>query len=341
MRANDSPTKEQWQELYQAAIDFKQAEPWTWLYDDDVFCLENPKDKTIGYCSVMGKGGMHFALGVYLGNAGFENFYKLLTESEAMPPYQVLHYHNCLMCSFEDRDLLTNVDRNQIKALGRTFRGRNAWPLFRRYEPGYAPWYINRDECVFLTQALRQSLITAINIRENLYRMDDAKGKTILRYSQENNGQLEWYPREFKLLVPKYIYKPLIFKDDMVIHKIKKIGSMGDVVFQLDSCYMPTPIRENKDERPYYPKAFLLVDKKTGLVIDYGMYASIQDEATVVLNKLINMFLGKGTPREIQVRSDFMVSLLTDFCEKTGINLKKVRKLVAINKVLKEMGNYF
>ncbi len=65
------------------------------------------------------------------------------------------------MCSFEDRDLLSNEDRKQIKDLGLAFRGKNAWPVFRQYEPGYNPWFINDEECIFLTHALRQTLFVA------------------------------------------------------------------------------------------------------------------------------------------------------------------------------------
>lgn len=46
-----------------------------------------------------------------------------------------MHYQDCLMCSFEDRNELAGADRKQIKDLGLTFRGKNAWPMFRRMDP--------------------------------------------------------------------------------------------------------------------------------------------------------------------------------------------------------------
>jgi len=337
MRKNDKPTEEQLKELYQAASDFKQVQPWKWLYDADVICVENPKDKTMGYCSVMGRAGEHYALGVYLGDAGIYGFYYLMENADTMPSYQALHYQNCLMCSFEDRDLLTNDDRKQIKNLGLSFRGRNAWPMFRRFEPGYHPWYINKEECIFLTHALRQTLFVAKGVMSGQLKIDMEHGKTILRYSEEKDGNLEWYSKEIQLAIPTVLYKPVEINDDVLIQKIKKAGSMGSVSLQADIRYMPSPIQEHKDERPYFPRVFILAERKSGLIIDFEVYQSIRDDANVALNKLISMCLEKGAPKEIQVSSEAMVAILGDFCRKTGIKLKIVKNLSAIDQMIEEM----
>ena len=222
MRNDNKPTDEQLKELYQAASDFKQVQPWKWLYDADIICVENQKDKTMGYCSVMGRGGEHYALGVYLGNEGIFGFYNLMENADAIPRHQALHFQNCLMCSFEDRDLLANEDRKQIKTLGLSFRGRNAWPMFRWFEPGYNPWFINQEECIFLTHALRQTLFVATNVMTGQLRMDMEQGKTILRYSEEKDGKLEWYSKEVQLAFPTVSYSPVKITDDVLIQKIKK-----------------------------------------------------------------------------------------------------------------------
>ena len=177
------PTEDQLKELYEAAAAFKQAQPWKWLYDADIICVENPKDKMMGYCSVMGRAGEHFALGVYLDMEGLYGFNQLMGHADVIPSHQALHYQNCLMCSYEDRDILAEEDRKQIKVLGLSFRGRNAWPMFRRYEPGYYPWFINKEECVFLTHALRQVIFVAENVLNGQLRMDaEPKSGQILNF---------------------------------------------------------------------------------------------------------------------------------------------------------------
>ena len=68
----------------------------------------------IGYCSVMGRAGEHYALGVYLGDEGISGFCDLLKNADITPYHQALHFQNCIMCSFEDRVQLAKQDREQI-----------------------------------------------------------------------------------------------------------------------------------------------------------------------------------------------------------------------------------
>ncbi|MBS3987049.1 MAG: hypothetical protein KGZ38_03735 [Erysipelothrix sp.] len=341
MRNNDKPTDAQLKELYQAALEFKNAQPWKWLYDADLICVENPRDKTMGYCSVMGRGGEHYALGVYLGDEGIFGFCNLMENADIIPQHEALHLQNCIMCSFEDRDMLASADRKQIKALGLSFRGRNAWPIFRRYEPGYHPWFINQEECIFLTHALRQTLFVAANVISGQLKMDMERRKTILRYSKEENGKLQWYSKEISLPYPTVSYKPVKINDDMVIQKIKKAGSMGNIQLQIDTCYVTSPVRESKDERPYFPRVLIIAEQKSRQVVDFEMYQSITDDARVTLNKLMGMCLERGTPKEIQVRSEAMIAILDDFCKKTGIKLKMVKRLTIIEHLMEEMAYRF
>ena len=339
IREKNKPTNEQLIELYQAAMDFKKAEPWQHLYDGDLICVENPVDKMVGYCSVMGKAGEHYALGVYLGDEGIAGFYDSLENAETIPYHQALHLQNCVMCSLEDRDQLAKQDKEQIKALGLSFRGKNAWPLFRRYEPGYHPWFINQYECLFLTHALKQTLFVVQEVIEGRIRMNMEEGETILRYSKKKDGKLEWYSKEITVAHPVVIFSPVEINDELLIQRVKREERIENISFQIDTCYMPSPVQENMDERPYYPRLFLVVETESGLIVDYHMYKKIDDDADVTLKKLISFCLEKGVPREIQVRSVKMVAILDDFCQKAGIKLKMVKTLPGVDQVLERMAS--
>lgn len=341
MRKDHKPTIEQLKELYQAASDFKQVQPWKWFYDVDIICVENPKDKVMGYCSIMGRLGEYYALGVYLGDDGLYGFSELMKKGDNMPPHQALHYQDCLMCSFEDRDQLSNADRKQIKDLGLSFRGRNAWPMFRRFEPGYEPWYINKEECIFLTHALRQTLFVANNVMNGKLKMDMEHGITILRYSKEKDGKLEWYSKELELDYLMAMYNPVIINDEVLINRVKKSEKMGNISLEIDICYLPFTIHENKGERPYFPRCFIIVEKKSGIVMDFEMYQDTIDDVDVTINKLVAMFLERGMPKEIHVRNDAMVATLDDFCKKTGIKLSKVNELSGVDRMIEEMSCRF
>ena len=337
MRDNTVPTVEQLKELYEAAAAFKREPPWKSLYDSDIICVENPQDKTVGYCSIMGMAGEHYALGVYLGDDGFAKFCQLLEHGDIIPSHQVLHYQNCLMCSFEDRDLLTNQDRKQIKDLGLSFRGKNAWPMFRRWEPGYPPWYMNKDECIFLTHALRETLLVAGQIINGQLELDFGHGRSILRYSEGKNGQLEWYSQEIQLMVPTLSYRPVTISDDVLFQKLKRAGSMGDVTLQVDTCYVPSAVQESKGERPYMPRIFVLADRSSGMLLDCETFENISDDANVTLSRLIDFCLERGLPKEIQIRGELMEAILADFCKKAGIKLKVVKRLPTIDRFMRGM----
>lgn len=341
MRKDNKPTEEQLRELYQAASEFKKAQPWKWFYDSDIICVENPKDKTIGYCSIMGKAGEHYALGVYLGNDGIYGFYRLMECGDNIPKHQMLHFHNCIMCSFEDREMLTDAERKQIKALGLSFRGRGAWPMFRRFEPGYSPWFINEEECIFLTHALRQTLIVAADVMDGKLKMNMEHGETVLRYSENRDGKLEWFSKEMKLTVPTVSYTPVEINDDLLVQRIKRAGKMGNVTLQADICYITAPVQENKGERPYFPRVFILAEQVSGMILGFEMYEDISDDANVTLNKLIDICLKEGVPKEIRVRSEAMVAILDDFCKKVGIKLNIVEELPAVDEMMEEMAYRF
>lgn len=273
---------------------------------------------------------------MYLGSEGIFGFYQLMEDADTIPSHQEVHYQDCLMCSFEDRDLLADEDRKQIKDLGLSFRGKNSWPMFRRYEPGYNPWFINEEECVFLTHALKQALFVAGNVLTGQLKINMEHGKTIVRYSENKSGKLEWYSKEVQLAFPTVSYNPVTITDDLLIQKIKKAGSMGNVSLQADICYMISPIQEKKGEHPYFPRIFILAKQKSGQILSFEMYHSIRDDAHVSLNKLIDFCLKNGVPREIQIRSEAMNAILDDFCKKTV-----VKRLPGIDHMMEEMAYRF
>ena len=134
--------------LYAAAIAFRKTKLWNQLYDSQIFALRHT-DGTIGYCCIMGMMGEHLALAVYPGEAGLAAYRRMSMDRDEMDDLEDMETsfsQNCVMCSFEAKDDLRPKDlagaRAYAAANGIAYRGRNAYPQFQRFRPGFYPWYL-------------------------------------------------------------------------------------------------------------------------------------------------------------------------------------------------------
>ena len=123
------------EKMYELAFQYKDTKLWQRLYDDEMFAVRLT-DGEIGYCSVMGMMGEHLALGLYVGNRGYQSFRLLLdTEFELLDNVEMgilLTEQDCLQCSFEKKDMLSDEElleaRKYASLHGRALRGKT---LFR------------------------------------------------------------------------------------------------------------------------------------------------------------------------------------------------------------------
>ncbi|MDD4139636.1 MAG: hypothetical protein PHN53_09040 [Eubacteriales bacterium] len=339
MRSTTKPDMNQLSELYAAAVAFKQAQPWNVLCDIDLIAVDNPESGERGYCSIMGHGGMHYGLGVYLGTKGLYGFNQILVHADDMPGLTFLEYQDNIMCSFEDREQLDKTDYDQIKALGLKFRGRNAWPLFRRYEPGFYPWPVNADECVFLTHALRQIPIVVSDLSKGQLRLDSAMKKMILRQARQQDGELVWETHAIEHIRPTRTLHPVQISDETLLGRINNTPARQTILL-IDVQYLPEPVQNNKDDRPYFPRLMLIVDKKSDMPIGFEMYQDIERDADVVFDKLVDFILAHGRPAEIHVRGERMPAILADFCQKTGMKLRVLKQMKQYDQMVKTMTSF-
>ena len=73
--SNEQPTLENWRDAYEAAQRIKVMEPWRYMEETDIFAVQHPESESLGFPSVMGQLGEHFAVSVYLGAEGLYAFW--------------------------------------------------------------------------------------------------------------------------------------------------------------------------------------------------------------------------------------------------------------------------
>ena len=138
----ETPTMDTWRSLYEATNQIKELAPWQWMFESQVFGVQDPESGKLGFVSVMGQMGEHFAVSFYLGQEGLYGLWTMessASDDAPVPPELFLGVPQ-LQASFEDRSELRDKDRQVIKDLGLKFRGRQTWPLFRSYRTGFVPW---------------------------------------------------------------------------------------------------------------------------------------------------------------------------------------------------------
>ena len=131
---------ELWRELYDLAVEIKKLEPWNYLWDMDLIEIQLPGYQEPVYCSVMGKGGQCYGIGLYEGSKGLADFNMIATADEFMlPTAYVMGEQSNLSCYFGDREEVPREQKAVIKELGLKFRGRGQWIYFESYKKRYLP----------------------------------------------------------------------------------------------------------------------------------------------------------------------------------------------------------
>ncbi len=131
------------------------------------FAVRDSERGQIGYCCVVGNMGQHYALALRLGADGLRGYQEVASGAYAELPAEALFAQCCLMRSFKDHELLAKDSYAQIKALGRKYRGRQAWPELRDYTPGYLPWPLEPPQVRFLTVVIQQTCDVARRFRDD------------------------------------------------------------------------------------------------------------------------------------------------------------------------------
>lgn len=332
------PTTEQWRRLYEAAVRVKELSPWEWMTEVDVFGVKDSTTEGIGFVSVMGMLGEHYAVSLYPNPRAL---YGLLALEEAGPglnPDALLEIPQ-VQLSFEDRGELENRDRQTIKDLGFKFRGRKQWPMFRSYRPGFMPWFIEAEEARLLAQALEQLLEVAPRFRKDASLLapdgvgcNDESYLVRVAHEEEGDGTPIWQDRVMEVPSPE----PVSIQIEMDPGTLENLRSLpqGAYELEMDLFMFPTPIQENKDVRPVLPYMLLSVEAESGIV--FGTELLQADPSLEALWGSIPLAVARqlagleAMPYGITVSSALLSQLLQPLAETASFELKGAYSMPAL-----------
>lgn len=320
----------------------KKIAPWEYFEEDDIFAVQNTATGELGFVSIMGAIGEHFAIAVYLGEQGLYGFWDLHESLTDELSYNKVFEVPQLQASFENRNMLQPHEHKLIKNLGLFFQGKNSWPMFRSIHSGYYPWYLDSKEALFLQYVLEQTIDVITRCEDDFSLLMPGDDDTyFLRKGTEQGGTMVWQDSTLTM-IPQMPIKEIAV-DMQAIGTLKKLVS-GDISLEIDLFMMNEPLQDKKDARPYFPYVLLMIDEDTGDIVNFrllqplpsfeSMWGSVPAEITNMLAQL------KILPLEIFVSSERLYQLLSPVTKNLHISLELVEKLPDIDNVRNKLMDF-
>jgi len=333
-----SPTPNAWLRLYALMAQVKEMAPWEWMYESDVFVVQDPDNRELYFVSVMGSLGEHLSIAVYLGAGAYDRLLAFAQHADDESGEGLLEIAH-LQASFEDRNELSSRDRETIKELGMKFRGKMAWPLFRSYRAGFAPWLLEAEEVRILTLALEQLLDMAPRFEAEEIEFPEKRGDFLTRVlGDEGRWQDQIIhippaePESVDILIPK--------ETADAVRRLRRSRN----IFEADLFLMPGTFGDRGD-RPQMAYIFMVVDKASGTILSgEPMYVDTTFAALLaeVPKRLVQICLKmQGVPSEIHVGSERVEWLLSSLSSLMDCKIKRTRRLRALDNARDAMFNFF
>jgi hypothetical protein len=337
--AEQKPSLEEWQDLYHISEKVKDLKPWEWMEEVDLFGVQDPESNQIGYTSVMGRMGEHFGVFIYLGVEGlygFWGFQEQHSEGDPMRIFEIPH----LQVSFENREMLTEVDRKVIKKLGLKFRGKNEWPQFRSVKPGHLPWYLEAWEARFMTHVLTQLLDVAERMKADSALLDPKSDtEYLVRVGQQREDGYVW--KDQIMLIPPP--EPEVIRIPMDVKLLNKLSNTppSHVVLEVDFFMVPTPVQDGKT-RPYFPYMLLVVDQASGIILGNTELLvpkpSINEMMGLIPSLVVKVLTRADIrPQTIKVSPGILASFLETLQDDLGFNLEPASRMKKLDQAKKSL----
>jgi hypothetical protein len=321
------PTIDEWRALYDAALKFRDLACWQWLYDSDIIGVENPESGEIGYCSVMGRNGQHFALAAHRGTPGLLAALQIYSGQAKPSAPEAPLLLDCLMASFEDREALRTEDLQAIRYLGLKFRGANAWPLFRDYHPGDFPWLISGAQARYLTLALEQTLDVAPRFRDGRELPGPEAREHLVRVRSADGAWTDEYRAPAMPPVETlFTVEPV---NEVRIEKVRSRVKARTGDWEADAFHHFDPVQDKRGGRPYYPYILAVAAAETGLVLSFAA-SRRGDHVNDFRDALLDAFESAGAlPVQIHYAQTTVADVLRPVTDRLAIELKRAKALPA------------
>jgi hypothetical protein len=246
-------------------------------------------------------------------NSAEEEFYQYPERMLEIPQIQL---------SFEDRANVADHAYETIRSLGLRFRGKNAWPQFQSFRPGYAPWRLEKDEMRTMAAVLEQVLEVAPRVRSDPGLLESEDPEVFLVRVPSGDGENVWQDeyRRFSPVTVENVAAPVPELDLARLNKLER----SSAVLEVDFFMTPAMIGE-KGTRMLNGYALMAVEDNQGMVIGLEVLTAEPDVLAMrgMLPTVLAQHLLKAglLPSGIVIRYDLLGDLLYPFSQALGCEL--------------------
>lgn len=327
--------------LYELAFQYKRTKLWKTVWDTELFAVRLP-DGQIGYISIMGEALSYCALGLYIGEDGFNSFLTVLETAPFLLPQiedqEKLMQMEFLQCTFESKDELSDEEREAAKRYARAhgirISGANAYPKFMSYRPYHAPWSLQTEAeeenlCAALAAAMEIARLLEKQTAEELG-LEELTGQTkeILLLEPKDGGY-----ELGKTVLPERRPKKYPVPEncnDVFIANLKKIKRKG--CWECELFHYPEAVWEKSEEIPSYPAVLMAIESSTEYVLPLDPVLHYEEKPEVLLNEFMESLIQyKTCPAEIKVRNERTLALVEEFCRRLKIKVSIVEELPVLD----------
>ena len=308
-------TLEQWEELYDLAIEITKLKPWNAYWDMDLIAVETKKNEEPNFVSIMGKGGTCTGISVYRGMEGYSDFCQISNDDYNVPATFVMSDQNCITCYWGNRDEVDDDMYSIIKKLGLRFRGNGNWIYFKTFEKKSFPSLPNYGEVKMLIETYK-GLIETLKHEEYQESIFD-KGDIIYTQKDEDN---HWFSYSVPRPMEPERYNTILVNDSNLIDYFKNMDD-SDLELAIDMDYMMVPTNDKGFERPINPLAYIVFDLRNDQILHFDLIPPDQEDYEVIMNNFLGAIEHFGKPKHVYARNPYILNWLDFICEKLDIPL--------------------
>ncbi len=332
---------EQWKTLMEASLRIAEMKPWTWMEESDVFGIQPIGAELPSFISVMGALGDYHSMALYESPLAMHQILHLQKNTDNKRMDEVLETPH-LQAIFGSATDLCPEEKKVVKSLGISPRGRAAWPQYKSFRAGYAPWYIEPSEVSPLLLAMEQLLEFAPRFKKDPSILPEigSKGRFWVRIQEVQDGHTVWreevreYPQEpqhLRITIPQSIVDAMRFIP------------VTDMCVELGVSLIPHLIG-NPGERPRFPYFLILVESESAFSFGFDMMTvetTLQAMWEQLPGRVVKALMNhKIKPSTLLVNNAWLQMILSPICGELGIQVQRCRSLPALEMVQADMERF-